>query len=111
MKISGRDASLANTTAFSVLPSVSVARELPVPTTIVAVGLSRPYFFKSASLRRDDALHLRRPETLDDALHGAEVGTCGHRLHDLPLGAALGELHRRGAARKTRGSPPCRART
>ena len=43
VKITGRLESLANTTAFSVLPSVNVALELPVLMVIVAVGASSPY--------------------------------------------------------------------
>ena len=45
MKTSGRDASWANTTAFSVLPSVSVALALPALIVIVAAGASKPYCF------------------------------------------------------------------
>ena len=89
VKTSGRDASLAKSSAFSVDPSVSAALELPVLTVIVPVGFVEPVLRQILSVRIDDALHLGGRQAFERAFDCREVCTNRDRRRESPIGSAL----------------------
>ena len=98
VKTSGRDASLAKSSAFSVDPSVSVALELPVLTVIVPVGFVEPVLRQILSFRVDDALHLGGRQAFERAFDCGEVRTNRDRRRESPIGSALCQARLRRAA-------------